>query len=52
MTLSAVITPITEKTPIVTPSIVRLERSLFVRSASTEMRRVSLIAERLDRVEP
>jgi hypothetical protein len=41
MTFSAVITPITENTPIVTPRIVSAERSLFVRNAVREMRRIS-----------
>src|SRR5438876_77808 len=41
MTLSAVITPMTEKTPIVTPNIVSTERSLFVFSAVRAMRMIS-----------
>src|SRR2546428_12559528 len=41
MTLNAVITPMTEKTPMVTPSIVRIERSLFVFSAISAMRKIS-----------
>src|SRR5579859_4587409 len=41
MTLSAVITPITEKTPIVTPNIVRPDRSLFAFSAVSAMRMIS-----------
>src|SRR5690242_5369075 len=41
MTLSAVITPITEKTPIVTPNIVRPDRSLFALSAVSAMRIIS-----------
>src|SRR6266568_950657 len=41
MTLSAVITPMTEKTPIVTPNIVSTERSLLVFSAVSAMRMIS-----------
>src|SRR5438128_10400304 len=41
MTLSAVITPMTEKTPIVTPNIVRPERSLLLFSAVRAMRMIS-----------
>jgi hypothetical protein len=41
MTLSAVITPITENTPIVTPRIVNTERNLFVRNAMSERRKIS-----------
>src|SRR2546428_2983978 len=41
MTLRAVITPMTEKTPIVTPNIVSTERSLFVFSAVSAMRMIS-----------
>src|ERR1044071_2825916 len=42
MTLSAVMTPMTEKTPIVTPRIVRTERSLFVFKARSAIRMVSI----------
>ena len=42
MALSAVITPITEKTPMATPSIVRAERSLFVRNEPRAMRKISV----------
>ena len=42
MTLSAVITPITEKTPMATPIMVRMERSLFVRRALSAMRMISV----------
>src|SRR5262249_28281585 len=52
ITLSAVITPITEKTPMATPSMVSAERSLFVFSAIRAMRVVSFIAQRFDRIEP
>src|SRR5438128_12552236 len=41
MTLSAVITPMTEKTPIVTPNIVSTERGLFVFGAVRAMRMIS-----------
>src|SRR5712692_11955154 len=41
ITLSAVITPITENTPMVTPSMVRPERSLLVFSAPSAMRMIS-----------
>src|SRR5205814_3116602 len=51
ITLSAVITPMTEKTPMATPSMVSPERSLFVLSAVSAMRIVSFIAKRLDGVE-
>src|SRR5690349_3873067 len=51
MTLRAVITPMTLNTPIVTPSIVRMLRSLFARSASSAIRRISFIAERFDGIE-
>src|SRR6185295_1450318 len=43
MTLSAVITPITEKTPMETPSMVSAERSLLVFSAVRAMRTVSFM---------
>src|SRR5437016_11477406 len=52
ITLSAVMTPITEKTPMATPSMVSAERSLFVFSAVKAMRAVSFIAKRFDRIEP
>src|SRR5205085_998009 len=42
MTERAVMTPITEKTPMATPVIVRMERSLFVRRAPSAMRITSL----------
>src|SRR5438045_9768663 len=42
ITESAVMTPITEKTPMETPVIVRMERSLFVRRAPSAMRIASL----------
>jgi ABC-type antimicrobial peptide transport system permease subunit len=38
----AVITPITEKTPMLIPRRVRMERNLFWRMASMAMRRLSL----------
>src|SRR4029079_10249405 len=41
MTLSAVMTPITENTPIVTPSIVSAERRRLVLSALIAMRKIS-----------
>src|SRR3954447_18068937 len=40
--LSAVVTPITEKTPMATPSIVSAERSLFVRNEPRAMRKISV----------
>ena len=40
--LIAVITPITEKTPILIPSRVRLERSLFFRIASIAIQKLSV----------
>src|SRR5689334_8749748 len=52
MTLRAVITPMTEKTPMATPSMVSAERSLLVRSAVRAIRAVSFIPQRLDRIEP
>src|SRR5207253_10789444 len=42
ITESAVMTPITEKTPMETPVIVRIDRSLFVRRAPSAMRITSL----------
>ena len=42
MTLRAVITPMTEKTPMATPSIVNAERSLFVRNEPRAMRKISV----------
>jgi hypothetical protein len=42
---TAVITPITEKTPIVIPDIVRNERSLFTPRELSASRRVSFIEE-------
>jgi hypothetical protein len=42
MALSAVITPMTENTPIVTPSIVRADLSLLVFSAPSAMRMISV----------
>src|SRR5947209_2442440 len=52
ITLRAVITPMTEKTPMATPSMVRPERSLLVRRAVRAMLTVSLIPQGLDRIEP
>src|SRR5262245_20069404 len=52
MTLSAVMTPMTEKTPMATPSMVSPERSLLVFSAVSASLTVSFIAERFDRIEP
>src|SRR5689334_22355245 len=44
MTDSAVITPMTEKTPMATPSMVSAERSLLLRRAVRAMRTVSFMA--------
>ncbi len=42
--LRAVMTPMTENTPMATPSIVSAERSLFTRNALTAMERISLMS--------
>src|SRR5580700_8143314 len=48
---TAVMTPMTEKTPIVMPDIVRKDRSLFTPSDPKAMRRISFIPEGDDGIE-
>src|SRR5262245_4427112 len=43
--------PITVATPMMTPSVVRNDLSLFWARESTASRRISLIPQRLDRIE-